>query len=287
MRSSETRLYNPPTVKRLLRGVASALEKFLPARWYAAVYGHAFRLYRAVLRSMYWSRVVVARLRRQPAGLVRAATIIEVMPHSLVGAAGLEATYDVILATEEGGVEGCLVECGVAEGGSAALMGLVSRRFRKRRDLWLFDSYAGLPSPTDEDFVEDATGLHIRPLPEGSCLGQREAVENLLFGRFGLDRGHVHLVAGWFEDTVPEYSGLVGQIAVLRVDADWYKSVKCCLDNLFDSVAEKGYVIVDDYATCFGAKRAVDEFLGERGLAVEMVHDGRGGCHFRKGGRGG
>jgi hypothetical protein len=204
------------------------------------------------------------------------------MRYSLVGSSGLEATYDVVYSVEQRGVPGSIVECGVARGGSAALMGLVARRHGNRRELWLFDSYEGLPEPTAEDFAGGKTGTHVRELPPGSCLGLQEEVAALLFDRLLLDREKIRLVKGWFENTVGPHVGRVGTIAVLRIDADWYESVKCCLDNFYDSVAPGGYVIIDDYSSCFGAKRAVDEFLAARDLRVEMTHDGRGGCHFRK-----
>jgi hypothetical protein len=47
-------------------------------------------------------------------------------------------------------------------------------------------------------------------------------------------------------------------------------------------VIDGGDVIVDDYFSCFGCKRAVDEFLLERGLRSRLVPDGRGGCSLQK-----
>jgi O-methyltransferase len=69
---------------------------------------------------------------------------------------------------------------------------------------------------------------------------------------------------------------------VLRMDADWYDSVRCCLETLFVAVASGGYIIVDDYGTCYGAEQALNEFLALRGVSVKLVPDGRGGCHFEK-----
>jgi len=81
---------------------------------------------------------------------------------------------------------------------------------------------------------------------------------------------------------LPENGPLMGSIALLRIDADWYESVKCCLEHLYDRVVPGGLVIIDDYGSCFGAQKAVDEFLARRSLRVTLVHDRRGGCHFRK-----
>jgi O-methyltransferase len=53
----------------------------------------------------------------------------------------------------------------------------------------------------------------------------------------------------------------VGPIALLRPDGDYYASTRVCLDLLFARVAPGGCVIIDDYATYRGCRRAVDEFL--------------------------
>ena len=90
------------------------------------------------------------------------------------------------------------------------------------------------------------------------------------------------LVKGWFEDTVPLKKDATNPIALLRIDADWYESVRTCLDNLFDNVVSDGYVIIDDYGTCIGARKALDQFLYANGLQVNLVSDGRGGVLFQK-----
>jgi hypothetical protein len=69
---------------------------------------------------------------------------------------------------------------------------------------------------------------------------------------------------------------------VLRVDGDWYESTKCCLENLYDNVVSGGFLIIDDYGTCHGCKKAVDEFIQRRGLNVQFFSDGRGGVKFEK-----
>ena len=217
--------------------------------------------------------------------------IKDVLPYTMVGRGGLIATYEVAELVRNYKISGCFVECGVARGGSALLMLLSYDPFRSPwlspKDAWLFDSFEGLPEPTEED------GTLRKPqgkdkaswdLAKGYCLGTQEDVEDLLFREFGFSRDRIHLVKGWFQDTLPEYRERVGQIAILRIDGDWYESTKCCMENLYDNVVDGGYVIIDDYAL-EGCRKAVDKFFVDRGeVQPDVVLDGRGGGWFRKGG---
>jgi len=172
----------------------------------------------------------------------------------------------------------------VAQGGCSALMAMVAKRDPGKRRMWLFDSFQGIPDPTADDFDEqkEATGEHIRPLVRGSCLGTKSRVESVLFSRFGLSQDSVCLVEGWFQDTLPVYRDQIGPIAVLRLDGDWYESTLCCLLNLYDRVSPGGYIIIDDYGSCFGCKKAVHEFLDSAGIKARLIPDGRGGVLFSK-----
>ena len=69
---------------------------------------------------------------------------------------------------------------------------------------------------------------------------------------------------------------------MLRIDGDWYESTRCCLEQLFDQVSPRGIVIIDDYWSCNGARKATNDFLSERHLDVELTPDGRGGISFSK-----
>lgn len=282
MNRTEASLYNPSPVVVGLKRLVALVERVLPPAAFRRFYDTGFAVYRAGLRASYRRHELFARMRGDAAGAHRAATVHRVMPYSLVGASGLEATYDAVTTVESEGIPGAIVECGVAQGGCAALMALTTERAGNGRHLWLFDSYEGLPPATDKDYEGSATGHHVRALPPGSCLGTLEQVEGLLFDRLRLDRSRIRLVKGWFENTLAPTAPTVGAVAILRIDADWYESVKCCLDVFFEAVSPRGCVIIDDYGTCFGARKAVDEFLAARKLAPELTPDGRGGIVFRK-----
>ena len=274
--------YHPSVVTVGLKRMILATKGVLPRKVYAAIFDVAFLGYRAILRWGYGIRIPLAFLSAERTRGARAAAVFRVMPFSLVGSAGLEATYNAAIALETAGITGSFVECGVAQGGCAALMASLAMSAGDTRAIWLFDSFEGLPEPTKEDFDGGATGTHLRELPRGSCLGTEEEVSHLLFNRFRLSRARITLVKGWFDQTIPKISPILGPIALLRIDADWYESVKCCLGNLYPNVVPGGQIIIDDYGSCFGARRAVDEFLALHGLAPQLIPDGRGGIIFTK-----
>ena len=71
---------------------------------------------------------------------------------------------------------------------------------------------------------------------------------------------NVSVHPGWFKDTLPGYTP-PAPIAILRLDGDWYDSTMVCLQALFPHLAPEGVVILDDYSTWDGCRRAVNEYL--------------------------
>jgi Macrocin-O-methyltransferase (TylF) len=181
--------------------------------------------------------------------------------HTMCSNARLRGLYDGVRHVVHHDVPGDLVECGCARGGSAALMALTLRHLGSSREIWLFDTFAGLPAPTLDD-----PDYEIADLFTGDCLGTVEEVK-ALFDRLQLAAG-VHFVKGLFQDTLPVTR--VGPIALLHIDGDWYESVKTCLENLYDRVTPGGIIQFDDYGYWKGARKAVDEFLKARGIRAPL-----------------
>jgi O-methyltransferase len=282
--SSQMPVFQRSPLIKTLKSVLGAAQSFLPKAMYEPMYEFSFRIYKGMLRVSYSRHLFYESAFGSSAGQMRAKLVHSVMPYSLVGSSGLEATYDAAAAVIAGAIPGDFVECGVAQGGCSALMAMVANTDSSRRKMWLFDSFQGIPDPTAEDFDEAkaVTGEHIRPLVRGSCLGTKSTVESVLFSTFGLSRDSVCLVEGWFQDTLPVYRDRIGPIALLRLDGDWYESTLCCLHNLYDHVSPGGYIIIDDYGSCFGCKKAVHEFLDSKDVKVRLIPDGRGGVLFSK-----
>jgi hypothetical protein len=185
-----------------------------------------------------------------------------VRPYTMSSNARLRGLYRAVKHAVKSGVPGDVVECGTARGGSAALMGLTLKRLGANRTLWVFDTFEGLPPPTEAD-----PDFQIARRYTGKCRGEIEEV-SALFDRLGI-LPEARLVKGLFEETLPRTD--TGLVAVLHLDGDWYESVKVCLDHLYDKVSPGGVIQIDDYGHWEGARKAVDEFLAERGINNELV----------------
>lgn len=269
--------------KRYLKIMVRLLERVLPKTLFDKFYAFAFPQYKILIRFAYMTKSLIYLLKRDREGWLMAQKIYLIMPYTLVGIRGLEVTYKLCKMMNEKNIKGNFVELGVARGGCAALMAEVAfNSGGMERQLWLFDSFEGLPDPTDDDYSSGNTGEHVRPLPKGSCLGTIEDVQTLLFSILNYPNGKIYFVKGWFQNTLPIRHKDVKDIAVLRIDGDWYESTKYCLEYLYYQVVSGGVVIIDDYQTCYGCKKAVDEFISKNNIHANMMFDGRGGCYFIK-----
>ena len=85
----------------------------------------------------------------------------------------------------------------------------------------------------------------------------------------GYPAERVHFHQGLVEDTIPAQAP--EQIAILRLDTDWYASTRHELDHLYDRVPSGGVILIDDYGYWQGAQEAVDEFLERTGRALLLL----------------
>lgn len=253
------------------------------------MYDIVFSIYKYVIRFCYSLKGKAYYCCGMTDRWIAVRNIHSIMPYTLVGIGGLEVTYEVARQLNKRSIEGDFIELGVARGGCAALMGMVmfnsEEPISKERNLWLFDSFEGLPDPTADDYdVErgESTGEHIHLLTKGSCFGSLQEVRNLMLNVMKFPADRVRFVRGWFQDTIPVHTDSIGEIALLRIDGDWYESTKCCLEGLYSKVVKGGAVIIDDYESCYGCRKAVDEFLIKMRINPSIAFDGRGGCYFFK-----
>jgi O-methyltransferase len=183
-----------------------------------------------------------------------------VRPYTLVGPERIRNLHTLALRIESEGIPGDVIECGVCNGGTAAVMARSATHSQIDRTLWLFDSFQGMPETTEVDGAEAKEYV-------GQVLGSAKRVRELL-RKAGADLQRVKIVEGWFEDTFPTVS--ISQIALLNIDADWYESVRLCLETFYDRVVPGGFVSIDDYGHWPGCRKAVDEFFAARLLKYTL-----------------
>ena len=212
-----------------------------------------------------------------------------VRPFTMVGMESLVALALQVRHVLGHNIPGDFVECGVWRGGASFLMAELLRQAGVTdRKVWLFDSFEGLPPPGGVD--GPAAMAYSKNTDSPSYFNNCSAsIEEVL--RIATELGvasYTEFVKGWFDQTLPTNRDRIGPIALLRIDCDWYSSVMCCLDNLYDQVADRGFVVLDDYYTWDGCAIAVHEFLGRRGLSNRIETLPSDGCYgpavFRKGG---
>jgi hypothetical protein len=182
--------------------------------------------------------------------------------------------FDRLLARLNG-IDGDVVECGVAGGESLAMFASLVRTRGEDRVIWGFDSWSGLPEPSGADQGEASKAA-------GGMFGWASVglVEAELrahgFDDEEIER-HVRLVRGEFGTTLVRFPDR--SIALLHVDADLYASYQAALDHLWSKVTVGGIAAFDEYedaSTWPGARRAVDEFLARDDVAAELVRDDEG-----------
>lgn len=200
------------------------------------------------------------------------ATIKRVRRHTLSSAARVAALCDSVSYIVENDIDGDIVECGVWKGGSMMAAALTLLRLGDTsRDLYLFDTFSGMAQPGEHDTPSAYDGYSPQRrwrrnrersgIDDGgsgwAAVGERQV--RAAMDSTGYPPERVHLIKGKVQDTVPDAAP--EQLAVLRLDTDWYASTKHELEQLYPRLNESGVLIIDDYGHYEGARRAVDEFV--------------------------
>jgi O-methyltransferase len=172
---------------------------------------------------------------------------------------------------ERENIPGAIVECGVLDGGTAALMAWATRQ--SGRPVHLFDAWRGLPDITPEDGAESEPWT-------GEVVGSPARALSVMC-KLGIPRSRVTIHRGWFHETFSLAE--IPQVALLHIDCDFYEPAKLCLEKWYPVLSRGGFVQLDDYSVFPGFKKAVDEFLSaHREVKLEAVTGQAQAFYFRK-----
>jgi hypothetical protein len=176
--------------------------------------------------------------------------------------------YKAVKYVVQAKLEGDFVECGVWKGGSAMVIAYTLKALRVTdKNIFLYDTFEGMSEPTEFD-MKNSTGdqTHVRKYWEEQqkdginewCYSSLDEVRSNL-ERTGYPMKQIHTVKGKVEDSIPKT--IPKKISLLRLDTDWYESTKHELIYLYPILSEKGVLIIDDYGSWAGAKKAIDEYF--------------------------
>lgn len=205
-----------------------------------------------------WERDVLARVR----------------PFTLTSPERIAALTDAVRYIVRRNIPGAFAECGVWRGGSVLAMVLaLQREGVTDRDIYLYDTFEGMTKPSDldtSDFDIPALdrwtqarhkGQNAWPHWFNAEIFNLDLVKGVLYDT-GYPKERLHFVQGMVEETIP--ARVPSQLALLRLDTDWYESTRHELVHLYPILGRGGVLIIDDYGHWKGCRKAVDEYFSEQ-----------------------
>ncbi len=137
-------------------------------------------------------------------------------------------------------IEGCVVECGSFKGGSAANLSLICKLCN--RQLEIFDSFAGLPEPSDVDRRHILVGDHeIQTYAKGAFCGSLAEVKQNISacGEISVCNFNV----GYFDQTLPDFRK---KCVLAFLDVDLVDSLETCLKFLWPLLQDGCYLFTHE-----------------------------------------
>ena len=156
------------------------------------------------------------------------------------------------------------------------------------RDIYMYDTFAGLVEPSEYDYTCKDAKIYsmtkeevyntwknniINEKTNGWCYTPLEKVQHRL-NSTGYPSNKLHYKIGDVMETLKDKTKNPDKIAILRLDTDWYESSKYELEQLYDNVVSGRVIIFDDYYHWDGQRRATDDFFSSRNINYNFVNIG-------------
>jgi O-methyltransferase len=197
--------------------------------------------------------------------------------HSMIGVKRMSNLQDCVETVLREGVEGDLIETGVWRGGACIFMrGILKAYGVTSRQVFVADSFAGLPKPDAEKYPEDEGDDHYLRHNE-LAISLEQVQEN--FRKYGLLDDQVTFLKGWFKDTLPTLGDR--RFAVIRLDGDLYESTMDALTNLYPRLRPGGFCIIDDF-NLKNCRAAVRDYRAQNGIDEPVQEIDEAGVFWRK-----
>lgn len=195
-------------------------------------------------------------------------------PYSMTSVERMYALHKAVEYVAKKNIPGDLVECGVWKGGSSMMTAhTLSHLGERNRTLYLYDTFEGMSAPTDKDKnINDKPAAvewqqHQAAQAGWFAASLPEVRENLLSTGYPAEK--LTFVKGKVEETIP---GVIpAQVALLRLDTDWYESTYHELQYLYPRLSPGGVLIIDDYGYWKGSREAVDQYFREHHIHMLLT----------------
>lgn len=198
-------------------------------------------------------------------------------PYSMTSVSNMFALYKAVEYIVRNDIPGGFAECGVWRGGSAMTVALtLLAQNAAARDIYLFDTFAGMTPAGPEDVLirtgESASEIERKKGDSRdhwivAYASLEEVQENMRSTGYPWEK--LHFIQGDVARTLETTE--TGPLSLVRLDTDWYDSTLQELKILYPRLVSGGVLIIDDYGSWAGARKAVDEFVAERRLPILLT----------------
>jgi len=185
-----------------------------------------------------------------------------VKEHTMISPERGWALAEAVRYASKSHIPGDIVECGVWKGGACLLAAYILHSVEPltERSIWLYDTFNGMVKPGVNDRIASSGEALTERNAEGWWAADIAEVRSLM-RKSPFNERVFNFIAGPVAKTleleVPQ------EIAILRLDTDWYESTIKELEVLYPRLSKGGVLIVDDYGHFTGARKAVDEYFSE------------------------
>ncbi|OAM89519.1 TylF/MycF family methyltransferase [Termitidicoccus mucosus] len=188
---------------------------------------------------------------------------------SMVGEKRLNNVEELTLKCLSDNVPGDFIEAGIWKGGVVALMaGILKITGTTRRKVFGVDSFEGIPPAKPDIYPADAAHVGCENL---DILKKNSLEEVTVYlDQLGLSFPYTQLIKGWFSDILPGLAA-THQFALVRIDGDTYESTFQALEALGPAVSRGGYIIIDDYYSWEGCRKATEDYRICHNITASLV----------------
>jgi O-methyltransferase len=249
--STTSDLYLDLLKKTLTRAICPDLYAEVPKNTSTALKSLRYHAYAAVLKVLKPMNLSIVHTVR-PTG------------ETMIGMELMDHLHECLETVIRERVPGDVIETGVWRGGATIFMRAVLQVHGDPRNVWVADSFEGLPKPNAGKYPQDRGDA----LWSQSYLAVSLDEVKANFRKYNLLDSQVKFLKGFFSETLP--SAPIGSLALMRLDGDMYESTIVALRSLYPKLSRGGFVIVDDFGMIPACDEAVHDFRKEAGVTETL-----------------